>query len=224
MNHFTCLTTAERQQLLQHFLAADQSIDERILACLERVLDRAFAHYRELTLIRVDLRFAKAESGRDMPVCFQHTDPEVITRFMASLNSQLTAQTESKQRQGIRTHPCKLRYLWAQEHVDAPLPHYHLILILNKDAHAFLGKVDGKKSIGLIKLIQEAWCRALGVSYDEHCTLVHVPRNACTHLSGEEVSGRSARYWDWLKHACYLAKTYSKVTRAARRSFGSSQG
>lgn len=223
-HHITCLTAAERQQLLQHFLAVNQPIDERILACLERVLNHALADYRELTLIRLDLRFAQAESGRDMPVCFQHTDPEVITRFIASLNSQLSEQAKRKQRQGIRTHPCRLRYLWAQEHVDAPLPHYHLILILNKDAHAFLGKVDGKKSIGLIRLIQEAWCRALGVSHNEHSSLVHVPEMACTHLSGTEVSVRSARYWDWLMHACYLAKVYSKVTRAARRSFGSSQG
>lgn len=224
MNHFTCLTTAERQQLLQHFLAANQPIDERILACLERVLDHAFADYRELTLIRVDLRFARAESEQDMPVCFQHTDPEVITRFIASLKSQLSEQAKRKQRQGIRTHPCRLRYLWAQEHVDAPLPHYHLILILNKDAHAFLGDVNGNQSSGLIRLIQEAWCRALGLSYDEHCQLVHVPRNACTHLSGEEVSDRSKRYWDWLMHACYLAKRFTKLTGAARRSFGSSQG
>lgn len=223
MNHITCLTAAERQQLLQHFQAADQPIDERILACLERVLDNAFMDYRELTLIRVDLRFARAESEQDMPVCFQHTDPEVITRFTASLRSQLEAQAARKADEKVRTHPCKLRYLWVLEQNKSALPHYHLILVLNKDAHNYLGKVDGNKSIGLIKLIQEAWCRALGVSYDEHCTLVHVPRNACTHLSGAEVSDRSRRYWDWLMHACYLAKRFTKLTGAARRSFGSSQ-
>lgn len=225
MNHlFTCLTAAERQQVIQHFQAADKPIDERILARLGGVLDNAFAAYRELTLIRLDLRFANAEQLPDMPVCFQHTDPEVITRFIASLKSQVAEQAKRKQRQGIRTHPCKLRYLWVLEQHESVLPHYHLILVLNKDAHAFLGRVRGNQSTGLVRLIQEAWCRALGLSYDEHCSLAHVPEMACTYLSRAEVSVRSKCYWEWLHRACYLAKLYTKFTGYARRSFGASQG
>lgn len=224
MNHFTYLTTAERQQLLQHFLAAHKPLDEQILASLERVLDNAFADYRELALIRIDLRFAQAELQPDMPVCFQHTDPQVITRFIASLKSQLSEQARRKKSQGIRTYPCRLRYLWVLEQHKSALPHYHLILVLNKDAHAFLGKVDGNQSTGLIRLIQEAWCRALGLAYDMHCSLANVSGKACTHLSREDASVRSERYWDWLYRACYLAKLYTKFTGAARRTFGASQG
>lgn len=223
-HHFTCLTAAERQQLLQHFLAANKPLDEQILASLERVLDNAFADYRELSLIRIDLRFAQAELQPDMPVCFQHTDPQVITRFIASLKSQLSEQARRKQSQGIRTYPCRLRYLWVLEQHKSALPHYHLILVLNKDAHAFLGKVDGNQSAGLIRLIQEAWCRALGLAYDMHCSLANVSGKALTHLSREDVQARSERYWDWLYRACYLTKLYTKFTGAARRTFGASQG
>lgn len=222
MNLFTYLTAAERQQLLQHFLAANQPIDERILASLERVLDHAFADYRELTLIRLDLHFAKAEQ-QDMPVCFQHTDPQVITRFTASLKSQLKAQAARKD-ENVRTYPCRLRFLWVLEQHKSELPHYHIILVLNKDAHAFLGTVNSNKSTGLIKLIQEAWCRALGLSYDEFCTRVHVPKTALTHLTRGDVAQRSERYWDWLHRACYLAKLYTKFIGPARRAFGASQG
>lgn len=223
-HHFTYLSPVERQQLIQHFQAAGKPIDECILACLERMLDRAFVDYRELTLIRLDLRFARAESEQDMPVCFQHTDPQVIYRFRASLKSQLKAQAARKTNERVRTYPCKLRFLWVLEQHDSVLPHYHIILVLNKDAHAFLGRVRGNQSTGLVRLIQEAWCRALGLSYDEHCTLVHIPEMACTYLSRAEVSVRSKCYWEWLHRACYLAKLYTKFTGPARRTFGASQG
>lgn len=225
MNHlFTCLTTAERQLVLQQLQASYGAMDERILTGLERVLDNAFADYRALSLVRIDLRFAQADSQSDMPTCFQRTDPKAITRFTASLQSQLDAQATRKMNEKTRTYPCRLRFLWVLEQDEAPLPHYHLILVLNKDAHAYLGRVRGNQSIGLVTLIQEAWCRALGLSYDEHCTLVHVPEMALTHLSREDVQMRTWRYLNWFHRAGYLAKQKTKFQGPSRRTFGASQG
>lgn len=218
------LSSSERQQWLTQLEQVHGAINERILSVIEKTLHNALSECRRLSLIRLDLRFAHCEQQSDAPTCFQYTDPQVITRFIASLNSQLCEQSRRKRQLGTRVYPCQVRYVWALEQHDAVLPHYHLILFLNKDAHAFLGRVQGNQSSGLVRIIQIAWCRALGLPYEDYSTLVHVPPNALTHLTQDDVLQRSTRYWAWLQWVGYLAKCATKVTGSGRRSFGASQG
>ncbi|HDO1357992.1 TPA: inovirus Gp2 family protein [Aeromonas veronii] len=225
MNNSIRLTPSERQHLFTQLETRYKSaVDENIFFRLEETLEKAFTEYRRLSLIRLDLRFANGEPHQDMPTCFQQTDRNVITRFIASLKSQLDEQARRKRQNGVRVYPCRIRYLWVLEQDEALLPHYHLILMLNKDAHAFLGQVQRSQSTGLIRIIQEAWCRALSLSHDDYSTLVHVPDNALIHLTREDALDRTSRHQAWLHRAGYLAKQETKCIGQARRCFGASQG
>ncbi|MCM2849161.1 inovirus Gp2 family protein [Escherichia coli] len=102
---------------------------------LRRSLDVIFnfseKHDRIFTL-RTDFRFAQSHvpGEPDMPICFQNDDEKAITRGIESLKSQLR---EEHKRSGRAGKPSLLGYIWARERDTSERPHYHLVLLFNKD-------------------------------------------------------------------------------------------
>ncbi|MEX6035785.1 YagK/YfjJ domain-containing protein [Providencia hangzhouensis] len=55
----------------------------------------------------------------------------------------------------------RLRYIWVREIGERNRPHYHALLLLNKDFYWSAGHFGITTS--LAGLIQQAWCSALGI-------------------------------------------------------------
>lgn len=198
-------------------------MDYGIICKIEEAIRNALNHYSSIFAIRVDLRFTDPEVGcPDSPVCFQNAEGQVMKRFIASLQSQLTAYDERRIKAGVRVHPTKLRYLWVCEQHEADLPHYHLLIVLNKAAYWRLNNFDSPES--LAGKIKKAWCSALGLDYPEYGKLVHFPENCEYVLTRDDAINRSPEYMGFMRRVLYLAKLRTKVCETGRRRVGYSWG
>ncbi len=182
------------------------------LDILDTVLEKAVKSHRRTFAVRVDLRLGNIDP------LFGYTD--LMKRFIASLNSQIKAQQQRKAREGKRVRPNVLRYIWVKEQATAEQPHYHLILLLNRDVYHCLGDFDSPKSLAF--KIQKAWASALGYDVDEVCRLVHFPKNGTCELDANAVDFDDD-YERFYQRAKYLCKEYSKRWVKGQRNIGSSQ-
>ena len=190
----------------------------RSLAVVDGMLER----YPRVCAMRVDLRFAVTHhpDDPDTPNCFQRTDPTVITRFMESLKSQLR---EEHRREGRRGEPTLPGYIWVRERDHGTLPHYHLVLLFNKDVYAFLGNYLDPDANNMATRIQKAWCSALDLAYPDHKSLSHFPRRGVYVFDRQHVLNRDDRYTDFLIRIAYFAKQDTKDIADGYRNFGCSQ-
>jgi hypothetical protein len=131
-------------------------------------------HDRMFTL-RADFRFAQSHvpGEPDMPICFQKDDEKAITRAIESLKSQLR---EDHKRSGRAGEPTPLGYIWARERVTGERPHYHLVLLFNKDVYGYLGDYTKPDADNMGTRIQKAWCSAIGLSYPYYASRVEFPK------------------------------------------------
>ena len=198
-------------------------MDYEMISKLEEVTRNALNDYSSIFAVRVDLRFTEPEVGcPDSPVCFQNAEGQVMKRFIASLKSQLRAYDERRKRTGVRVHPTKLRYLWVCEQDEAELPHYHLLILLNKAAYWRLNNFHSSDS--LAGKIQKAWCSALGLDYPEYGKLVHFPKNCEYVLTRDDAINRTQLFMGFMYRVSYLAKLKTKMHGWGRRCIGYSWG
>lgn len=198
---------------------------------LERILDTldaALNEYPRICAIRFDLRF---------PLGYWNPDTSVISRFMESLNAKLRADALRKERSGVRTHPCRLRYVWVKERNSSINWHYHVCIFLNRDAYFTLGKFqsDCKSDIAgtsvndehiaasnMASRIRDAWVSALGVSLSNVVGLVHFPENPVYRINSNATTAIMNR--DKLFYRLsYFAKVETKHYGDHSNSFGCSR-
>lgn len=161
---------------------------------------------------RVDLR---------LPANFPVTDTAVISRFFASLKAQLDAADAKNEREGRRVHPHNLRYVWVREIGECGRPHYHVLVLLNKDRYRTLGSFDAQEG-NLYVRVKKAWASAVGLPLEQAARLVHFPENPQYLLDTSDPG-----FMDVLKklffRVSYFAKTPTKFFDRAQRSFGASR-
>jgi hypothetical protein len=102
------------------------------------VISNYLENYNRIFALRADLRFAQSHvpGEPDMPTCFQKDDEKAITRAIESLKSQLR---EEHKRSGRAGESAPLGYIWARERVTGEHPHYHLVLLFDREVYAYLG-------------------------------------------------------------------------------------
>ncbi|MBL5945901.1 inovirus Gp2 family protein [Enterobacter asburiae] len=190
---------------------------------IQNTLDKALQEYPRLFVLRVDLRLPDA----DTTDC--NTDSAVITRFIASLKSQFIADLLKKHNEGKRVHPSRIRYIWAREFNQSDKKHYHVTLLLNREAYAYPGRytaINGQYSHNLALMIMEAWVRALGLhtveNHTQYYALTEFPGNCYYHLSRNS-ENFTEQHTDVTNRLNYLAKEYSKDNTDGQRNFGCSQ-
>lgn len=178
-------------------------------------------HDRMFTL-RADFRFAQSHvpGEPDMPICFQKDDEKAITRAIESLKSQLR---EEHKRSGRAGEPTPLGYIWAKERVTGERPHYHLVLLFNKDVYGYLGDYTKPDADNMGTRIQKAWCSAIGLSYPDYASRVEFPKNHSAWFTRQDALTLSPDYYYFLLRVAYLAKTYSKDSHDGYLNFGTSQ-
>ncbi|AJC64958.1 inovirus Gp2 family protein [Dickeya zeae] len=187
---------------------------------IEETLHKALRAHPRTLVLRIDLHIPDRDDISGMAI-----RNNVISRFMASLASQLEAQWYRKMQSGIRVHRTDLRYIWCRE-FDwfGNKPHYHVALLLNKDAYQSPGNYLSDDT-NLATMIIAAWNRALGMRVANTPlarSLVHFPENPCYWLdvNSEEIEQTYSSLMFRLK---YMAKNVTKHHEDHFRVFGCSQ-
>ena len=197
-------------------LARDnQPLVTNYLDAIEKVMLAACAEYKRTFAVRIDLRLPTHSNTINLD------SNKVCTRFVASLEAQIKADTKRKAREGKTPHPCNIRYIWAREQNTAHHQHYHCVFFFNKDRYHCTGKINGESN-NLFTRIVKAWASALSLPLDETMQLVHLPQNAHYYLDANSpmfIQGFNALY----SRLSYFAKLTTKQYGLGQRCFGYSQ-
>ena len=185
---------------------------------IEQTIDTALREHPRTMAVRVDLRLPD-QVDNDMPICFVNTDSGVISRFFDSLTAQIDADNVRKIKLSIRVYPCPLRYVWVKEHNQEHKVHYHVLLLLNKDAYSHVGQLPSTKP-NLVNKIRKAWAGALRVDAQLAASLVYIPDNPIYYLN---LNAHNQTLDDLMYRVSYLAKKETKQYGKGFRSFGCSR-
>lgn len=189
---------------------------ERIESTVKKAL---CAHPRTFAL-RVDLHLPDYDADR-----FTGIDSAVITRFFESLKAKVRADRICKRNWGDRDRHSEVRYVWAREFDQSGVkPHYHVLILLNKDVYHTLGNYQSD-DIDPALMLQQAWYSALGLpcpEIPERRTLVYFPDKPYYWLDTRSDNFEKV-YTDVMLRARYMAKVKSKHHDDGYRSFGYSQ-
>ena len=182
------------------------------LRCLDSVVCRTLDEYSRVFAFRFDLRFPAAI---ELPE-YLYTN-EVIERFLASFKAKIRHNRLKAGLSGKYIHDSKVRYVWAREIGCLGKPHYHVLILLNRDAFTALGKFElGRENI--FNRLVEAWASALRLTLDECNGLVHIPDNPTYQLDRDDERELQELFF----RASYLCKAATKVYGDGQHGFGCS--
>jgi len=180
---------------------------------LYQTVGRALTQYPRVFAFRFDLRFPTETQLPDF-VCTN----QVIERFMESFKAKIAHNRSQARQLNKYAHDSKVRYVWAREQGQHGKPHYHLAILLNRDAFTALGKFETGRD-NMFNRLEQAWASALGLSVEAVSGLVEIPRNPCYHLNLGELGGQA----EFFHRASYLCKAATKVFGDGSHGFGASR-
>lgn len=186
---------------------------QQYLTRLHQTMQCALVQYPRVFAFRFDLRFP---AGIQLPD-YVYTN-RVVERFIESFKAKIAHNRSQARQLNKYAHDSKVRYVWAREFGEHGKPHYHLAILLNRDAFTALGKFEvGRDNI--FNRLMEAWASALGLSVDAATGLVELPPNPCYHLNLGESGGQAA----FFHRTSYLCKAATKVFGDSSHGFGASR-
>jgi hypothetical protein len=175
--------------------------------------NRALNQYREVFAFRFDLRLPTNHIPNGSAY-----ENELIDRFIESFKAKIKHNRQMARRQNPHAHDSAVRYLWAKEVGHRGRPHYHLAILLNKDAYCAIGAyVPGRDN--MFNRLNEAWASALALPGNAVSGLVHIPDNAYYFLHRDD-HGSIA---DFFYRASYMCKAATKTYGNGGHGFGSSR-
>lgn len=180
---------------------------------LHTTISRALNDYREVFAFRFDLRLP----ANDIPNDFAYEN-EIIDRFIESIKAKIKHNRQMAKRENPYAHSSVVRYVWAKEVGQQGRPHYHLAILLNKDAFCAIGAYEPGRD-NMFNRLHEAWASALRLSVGAVSGLVHIPDNACYFLRRHDHASSAAFFF----RASYLCKAATKVYGNGGHGFGSSR-
>ncbi|MCQ2032419.1 inovirus Gp2 family protein [Stutzerimonas kunmingensis] len=196
------------------------------LSDLKHTIELALAEYPRVLAFRVDLRLPQ---GIELPD-YAYTN-QVISRFFESFTKKIQYHQERVAERGY-SRGCKVRYVWSREIGQEGKQHYHVLILLNRDAYYTLGRL-GSERANMISRIEQSWASALGLSMYEVDGLVHIPDNPTYRIDRQprkrRVSGSDCKVLvdelpDLFHRASYLCKVATKSYGDRQRGFGTSRG
>lgn len=201
---------------------------EEYLYRIRDTMDKAIKEYMRLAIFRFDIH---------LPKNISHDDSKLITRFFESLNAQLDAEAAKKKRAGVRVYETRLRYIWVKERDTATQCHYHVALLLNRDAYFTLGQmkciivrnddndilqheVGGKKN--MFDRLRKGLASALGCGLEAVSGLIHIPGNPVYRINrnADNFKNQAKLVFQRLS---YLAKAQTKHYGDGSHWFGCSR-
>lgn len=202
---------------------------DHYLGRMHETVGRALNEYPRLSAFRFDLRF---------PCYWPEGDGAVIGRFMESLKARLEASENRRRRAGRRVHPSRVRYVWVKERDSAVNWHYHVVLLINKDAYHSFGRFSehledawldvpqdprAERSDCLAECIVGAWASALHAQPDQVRGALHFSENGTYYVNVN--SFEYFQQYEALFHRIsYMAKAETKQYGDSGNFFGCSCG
>ena len=180
---------------------------------LYQAMGRALSQYPRVFAFRFDLRLPADTQLPDYVVTNQ-----VIDRFIGSFKAKIKHNRSQARQLNKYAHDSKVRYVWAREQGQHGKPHYHLAILLNRDAFTALGKFEAGRDNMFNRLV-EAWASALGLSVEAVKGLVEIPTNPFYYLNRGEPEGQAA----FFHRTSYLCKSATKVFGDGSHGFGCSR-
>ena len=146
---------------------------------------------------------------------------------MEALNSRLEAEELRKRREGKRVYPCRLRYIWVKEKNYSDNWHYHVCILLNRDAYFTLGKFKHDKEnrdvrSNMADRINDAWASALKILPEISRGLVHFSHNPIYYIDCNTPEAFQ-QYSDLFYRLSYFAKVETKHYGDHSKNFGCSR-
>ncbi|RJG40060.1 inovirus Gp2 family protein [Motilimonas pumila] len=197
------------------------TLSEAYLSSIYNLMDRAMAEQARTTVLRFDLHLPNLQTYLEEPT--QEYSSNVITRFIESFKAQVRAGIAKKEREGKRVHPCTIRYVWAKEMNAATQPHYHVALILNKDAYFGFGDYRELRN-NLAGKLYRAWASALMYENPEDVvSLIHIPSDTPYYHLDRNSSDYLQQCNDVFRRLSYLAKYETKQYGSRSKNFSCSR-
>lgn len=189
---------------------------ESYLGRLQQVIDTTLDDYPRVFAFRVDLRFPAYCQG--VSWLLQETGNVAITKFIASFKAKMKYCRAIARQSNRYAHDSVVRYVWTREVGAEGMLHYHLAILLNRDAFAALGTFELGRS-NIYNRLTEAWASALGITVEAAAGLVNIPDNAGYYLSRGDLGGQG----EFFRRASYLCKASTKSTSKGHHGFGFSR-
>jgi hypothetical protein len=155
------------------------------------------------------------------------SQPEsAISRFFHRLQREVDKEASMK----TRRYPCRIYHAWAAERQLSARNHYHVAILVNKDAYyswgPFPSLIGGNTGLGtrggMAHCIVRAWAHALGVPPEMVVGSVHYANNGIYYLNSNRPN-RSAEFAAIFERVSYMAKAATKIYGQGFRSFGCSR-
>lgn len=195
---------ADRGSLISEYL-------DRAYNTIQKALD----HYPRVFAIRFDLRYPT-----DITLPGEQLTNQAIERFVASLKAKIKHNRTTALKLNERIHDTVVRYIWVREYSNNGKPHYHFLLLLNRDAFHTLGNFNSGNE-NMFRRIVSAWASALHLTYEQAKGLIHVPDNPVYHVTR---NNEDSSFSDLFYRVSYFCKVATKRYSDGEHSFGCSQG
>lgn len=184
---------------------------------LKDTIELAMAEYPRVLAFRVDLRLPQCI---DLPD-YAYTN-HVISRFFESFTKKIQYHQDKVRERDGYARGCKVRYVWSREAGEGGRQHYHVLILLNRDAYYTVGRLRSER-INMISRMEDSWAGALGVSVEQVRGLVHVPENAEYRIDRYVRRGDVYELSALFRRASYLCKVATKSYGDRQRGFGTSR-
>lgn len=183
------------------------------LEALHSTLQKALLEYPRVFAVRVE-PVIPTEINNRMTI----EDHQLLIRaFTASLRAIIKHDRQRRRQFGWAPNT-RLRYAWCREVYKNDKPHYHFFLIFNRDAYHNIGS-PGSPDENLANRISRAWHSALGLEWNRHVPLIHVPVSPQFWIDRGNLTSLDNAF----KRASYMCKADTKRYGDGMRSFGTSR-
>lgn len=115
-------------------------------------------------------------------------------------------------------HQSGVHYVWCREIGERGRPHYHLAIMLNKDAYSSLGMFELGRNNNYNR-VQEAWASALVLPVASASGRAHISENPVYEIHRDDPAARA----DFLYRTSYICKVAIKVFGDGLHCFGASR-
>lgn len=188
------------------------------LVATKRTIERAVDHYPRVLAFRIDLRFPQdAELSDDA-----YTNA-VISRFIESFKAKIRHDRARAQGRNPCARDSRVRYVWAREVGRNRRPHYHLLILLNRDAYYGVGRLVSRRANN-VRRMEEAWASALKLPVDQVWGLVHIPEQSEYRINRYIRAGDHDALPELFHRVSYLCKAATKSFGDRQRGFDTSRG
>lgn len=144
---------------------------------------------------------------------------KVMSRFKDAADARIESYQKRSTRSDLTLDLCRMRMVWGREQSKSHLPHFHVVLLFNRDLFYRLGSFNSNQQ-NLFRIIKEAWCSALEMEPEQSEGLVEVPKHAEYFLNRADGYMRLPSFF---QRASYLCKVDTKCFGQGLQSFGGSR-